>query len=398
MVKILSIFILALTFVWTRGSVSVHNPFYCFSQDPIRPQVGMFGYLSPYESTRGHHINANVSSCNPSKFWMLSRHGTRLPSIPDLTKMFEHNERLHSEVLRNYDAGKTSLCASDIELIRNWTFDPNITIEREQMLTVSGWNEFQDLAQRYQAAFPTVLTPSYSPRDYLFRHTPTQRTRGSLSAFADGLFGFNGFEQVEFEDIPGEDLLLRPYDYCPLYSDVIRIPIERNAFVEGREYEEMLSQVSSKLGFHGSNQLRADEVVTLANLCRFQQIWEMDSPSPWCAAFSVANHQVLEYFDDLYYYYRFGYGHVAYRTLFENMSCGVMQDFLQFFDSDSQSEHKARIFNSHISNIQLLLVTLGSLEDDAPLTRHNFAQQTFRLWRTSSVAPMASNLAIIQYE
>lgn len=250
----------------------MHNPFYCFTQDPINPQIRMFGTLSAYESNRGHQIDGSLSSCNPSKFWMVSRHGTRLPARSEMNKIFEHSGRLHRDILRNYNEGKTSLCDSDIELIRNLVFDPNITLEIEQYLTVSGWNEFQDLAQRYQTAFPTVLTSSYLPRDYFFRSTPTQRTRGSLRAFADGLFGFEGHEQVEFEKIPDEDVLLRPYGYCPLFANVTKVPIEHDAFIEEPEYQEMLTQVSSKLGFHGSKQLRADEVETLANICRFEQI------------------------------------------------------------------------------------------------------------------------------
>lgn len=213
------------------------------------------------------------------------------------------------------------------------------------------------------------------------------------------MFGFNGFEQVEFEEIPEDDVLLRPYDFCPLYSNVTREFTERDAFAEGPEYQEMLTQVSSKLGFHGSNHLRAEEVETLANICRFEQIWSLNSQSPLCAAFSIANHRVLEYYDDLSYFYRYGYGRGAYRRLFENMSCEVMQDLLRFFDPESQaSDQKVKLYNAHISSVQLLLVTLGALEDDALLSRHNFAQQTFRNWRISVITPMAANLVVIQYE
>lgn len=293
------IFLMIFAFSWTEAGVSIHNPFYCYTQDPIRPQIGMFATKSTYETNRGRDIDPNVSSCTPSKFWMLSRHGTRLPSSSDLRKIFENNERLHSGIVRNYDLGRTSLCASDMELVRDWFFDPNITLEIEQYLTTAGWNELQGLAQRYQAAFPTVLSSTYSPNDYFFRSTYKQRTLASLRAFADGLFGFNGFEQVEFEEVPDPDYLLRPHDHCPLYSDVIRNPIEQDAFVVGPEYEQMIAQVSEKLGFHGSNMLRAVEVETLATLCKFEQIWDINATSPLCAAFSVANHEVLEYYEDL---------------------------------------------------------------------------------------------------
>lgn len=386
--------------IWSPifASVFMHNPFYCYSTDPIRPQIGMFATKSTYETNRGRNIDPNVSSCSPSRFWLLSRHGTRLPSSSELGNVFQYNEELHRDILRNYDAGRTSLCASDIELIRQWRFDPEITLEREQFLTPAGWNELEGLAQRYQEAFPSIFSSNYTPSDYYFRPTYKQRTQASLNAFADGLFGINAHEQVEFEELPDPDFLLRPHDNCPLYDEVARNPIEQVAFLEGPEYEEMIEQVSQKLGFQGSRTLRAIQVEVLAIICKYEQIWDTNSTSPLCAAFSVGNHQVLEYYEDLDYYYRVGYGFPEYRTLYENMNCHLMQDLLRFIQSDDPADHKARIFSTHSSILQLIIVTFGSFEDEVALTRHNFAQQTFRLWKSSLVAPMATNLAVIRYE
>jgi multiple inositol-polyphosphate phosphatase / 2,3-bisphosphoglycerate 3-phosphatase len=398
MISSTSFLVLCLSVFAVNSSVLKHNPFYCYSQDPIRPQVGMFATKSTYETNRGQNIDPTVSSCSPSKFWLLSRHGTRLPSKTDLGKMFEHNERIHRGILKNYDEGRTSLCASDIELIRSWKFDSNITLDKEQYLTVAGWNELQGLAQRYQAAFPSVLSTNYSTRDYFFRSTHKQRTRASLKAFADGLFGFNGFERVQFEEVPEVDFLLRPHDNCPLYDEVIDTPVEQNAFVDGPEYEQMLSEVSAKLGFLGSKALSAVEVETLASICKYEQIWNINGTSPLCAAFSIANHQVLEYYEDLDYYWRVGYGYSNFRALFENMNCHLMQDMLNFLESNNPTDHKARIFSTHSTILQLILVTFGAFEDATPLTRHNFAQQTLRLWKSSLVAPMGTNLAVIRYE
>lgn len=398
MKQVFSLLIVFLAFSSSYAGVSMHNPYYCYSQDPIQPQVEIFGSLSAYETHRGLNIDTSASNCNPSRFWMISRHGTRLPSTTELTNILNHGVTVHKDIIRNYEAGKTSLCAADFELIRNWHFDPNITMSNEQFLTVSGWNEMQGIAQRFQKAFPQLLPSNYSVRDYFFRSTSTQRAIAGLRAFADGLFGFNGHEQVNFEPISDPDYLLRPYYNCPLFIDATLVTIERDEFVEGPEYQQMLTQVSAKLGFHGAQQLRAAEVEALANICRFEQIWDLDSPSPICSAFSIANHQVLEYYDDVYYYFRYGYGYKKYRTLFENMNCELMQDMLMYLQSNNPADHKARIFNAHQQNTQLMFVMLGVFEDEAPLNRHNFAQQTSRLWKTGKTTPKASNLAVIRYE
>lgn len=397
--SIVILVVLSLTFRWTAAGVSMHDPYYCYSQDLIRPQVGMFSSITSYETVRGHNsVDPNVSTCTPTKFWLISRHGTRLQSLAQLQSILQHNERLHRDIISNYEAGRSSLCASDMALLRNWHFDPNITLEMEQALTVAGWNEFQGLAQRYQAAFPTLLPSTYSTNDYFFRTTHTARTLGSMRAFADGLFGFNGYQQVVFENVPTPDLLLRPHDFCPLLNEVREDTTEPQAFMNGPEFQQMLSQVSAKPGFHRSQQLRPNEIDVLNTICKFEQIWNLNATSPMCAAFSVANYEVFEYYDDLFFYYRYGYGHEEFRRLYENVYCFAMRDLLTFIQSDDPNDHKARLYGGHTATVQMLAITLGLFEDDEHLTRHNFARQTFRQWKSSNHAAMGTNLVVVKYE
>lgn len=389
---------LSLVIILTAAGVSVNNPFYCYSEDPHKPQIAMYSINTPYEIIRGRGINANVSTCSPSKFWMLSRYGTRLPNLDETTNILSSYSRLHSEILDNYDQGKTSLCAADIELLKNWSIDPNITIENILHLTPTGWDEFKRLAQRYQSAFPSLLPSTYSENYYFLRSAGLDMSERSLHAFADGLFGAGGHEQVRFEEIPERDYLLLPYDYCPLYQEVTAAREEPEAFREGPEYQEMTLQVSAKLGFHGSRVLRNSEIDIFASLCKYEQIWYMNKTSAYCGGFSVANHQVDEYYWELETYYRFGYGFSNYRRLFENMNCFLMQDMLRFLQSNDVNDHKAKVFNTYNSAFSMFFLHFGVYEDDTPLTRHNFAQQTNRLWKTSLIGPTAANLALIRYE
>jgi hypothetical protein len=45
-----------------QASVSQHNPFYCFANDPIKPQSSMFATKTAYEAVRGDFDFANVRS------------------------------------------------------------------------------------------------------------------------------------------------------------------------------------------------------------------------------------------------------------------------------------------------------------------------------------------------
>lgn len=330
--------------------------------------------------------------------WMSGRHGSRYPFVGDLPNLRRALPELQREILRNYNEGRTSLCASDFELIRNWQFNPNITDDNAEHLSLSGWNEMKALGQRFQAAFPTILPSTYSPNDYFFQNSNFERTRNSLNAFADGLFGDGGHEQVQFEDAPEPDLYLRPFNHCPLYSN-LNLTVEQDAFVEGPEYQQMVMQVSAKLGFHNSNVLRHNDIVLLALQCKYDQMWNLNytAPSPFCAAFSVANEQVVEYYQDLYWYHRIGYGQPEYRRLFENVMCFTLQDMLRFIESDDAGDHKLRIFNGHVRQF-LMFLHLDAFDGDDRLTRHNFAQQSQRVWKSTDLLPMTMNIAVIRYE
>ncbi|CRK92187.1 CLUMA_CG005701, isoform A [Clunio marinus] len=208
----------------------------------------------------------------------------------------------------------------------------------------------------------------------------------------------NGFEEVDFAVAPERDLLLVPYENCDLYNDVIRVFVEQLAFADGPEFQEMLTQVSAKLGFHGAQQLRSDEIETLMNICKYEMLWDVESPSAMCSAFSVGNHQVDEYHKDVDSYFRYGYGYTDYRTLFENLNCHLIQEMLRFLKSNLRTNHVARIFNGHLVSLKMILVTFGAFEDENPLTRHNFAQQAFRQWKASIISPMGANLGVIRYD
>ncbi|CAO1429350.1 unnamed protein product [Diamesa serratosioi] len=349
----------------------MHDSFYCFASDPLRIQDSMYATQSSYEASRGRSVNANVSTCRPAKFWLVARHGGRTPGSNDLERMiaFVSGTR-QEEIVRNYNAGLTALCAADFQLIDNWTFDSNLTMQGHS-LTVAGWNVMQDLAQRYQAAFPTLLPFTYNRQQFLFRHTVRQRSQGSIRAFADGLFGFNGFQSVTFETVPTTDTFLLPHENCPAYTaNRNNTATEQLAFEEGPEYQEMLSQVNTKLGFSGSSEMNT---------------------------FSIANHAILEYYYDIGDYYLTGYGG-APRRLYENLNCNLIQDMLRFMESTDSGDQLAKIFGTHSSALQLFLVSLGVFDDASSLNRHNYAQQTFRQWKTSFLTPKGANLAVVRYD
>lgn len=129
-------------------------------------------------------------------------------------------------------------------------------------------------------------------------------------------------------------------------------------------------------------------------LCRFEQAFDLTRPAPWCSVFSIDDISVLEYGEDLKYYYEAGYGF----EMNKNLLCEAMQNMLKFLQTSSVGEQPTRIYVTHSTAMQLMLVELGLYEDEVPLTSSNYKQENSRKWRTSQQTAFASNLAVIRYE
>lgn len=67
----------------------------------------------------------------------------------------------------------------------------------------------KSIADRYQHLFPGILQNIYDAKKFLFRHTDTQRTKASLQAFVEGLFGPNSFNHIDIPPVKENDKLLK---------------------------------------------------------------------------------------------------------------------------------------------------------------------------------------------
>lgn len=380
--------VIAFLAVITSGQ---HDPNYCYVTDPIRPQLSRYSERTAYDTIRGG-FDARASSCTPSKFWFYTRHAARLPGVNDIGRMQNIRTQVNN-IINARNAGRGNLCQPDFNLINTWQFDPNITVEIEQHLVVAGWNEMKNIAKRYQRIFPSLLPTLYNRNQITFRNTDRQRTQATVRAFADGIYG--SFEQIFVEPVPNPDPLLRPHDGCRLYDDVSDNTVQRSAWQNGNEFQTMMTQVNDKLGLTGGQRLSARQTRTLWDICNFEQLWDMSTPAPFCGVFSPHNNLMLEYFEDLDFYYNAGFG--GPRRLFENMNCPLMQDLLDFLEND-RGQETTRVYSTHSTAFTLFLVTLGVFGDDPTLTATNFNIQANRQFRTSMITPMATNIAAIRYE
>lgn len=255
-----------------------------------------------------------------------------------------------------------------------------------------------NIGRRYQQRFPTLLESTYSQERYLFRHANTQRGLASISAFAGGIFGDEGWLDVVFEPIPETDSFLGPIHVCPLFTQTVAAQPQQVAFADGPEITQMLEQINRRLGLRGPRQLSFEQVLLAWEWCRYETgSTHGQASAAWCVPFSLAHHEILEYYRDIGYYHFTGYG-VQPQRLIENLNCHLIQDLLTLMQSNDPNDQTVKIYSSFSQIVQAFLVALGAFRDERPLNQHNFAQQAFRHWRSSLLTPNAANLAIVRYE
>ncbi|EDW17361.1 uncharacterized protein Dmoj_GI16858 [Drosophila mojavensis] len=367
---------------------------YCFGKDTERPQTRQFSSKTAYQIVKGTNMDKQyqVPGCEPKKMWIYHRHGTRLPT-PGTIREAPRLEELRDAIIKNYRVLRTkpdenALCLIDLTAIQMWKWNASITVDIEEHLTSQGYEDMRGTAKLYQRYYPTVLPSKYNDSYYLFRHTDTQRTTESFKGFAEGLFGDASVATAA--DIPEKDLLLRPYDYCSDFKD-------KNYKGEGSEYQKFrtsaiwnrtMADITKRLGF---TFLAEDDIKLMFDICRYEQAWRVDRTSVWCGVFLPEQVTVLEYAEDLKYYYGSGYGFEE-NTRF---NCRAVQDMVARLSSPV-SPHVVAYF-AHSSGLQTLLTALGINKDDIKLRADNFDSMGSRRWKTSQLGPFAANFVGVKY-
>ncbi len=254
------------------------------------------------------------------------------------------------------------------------------------------------LAERFQTRFPRLIGPDYHPEMFTFRATASQRAGRSQFHFASGLFGRNVAQtDVHFqESVRPHDPLIRFYKVCSRWQrDVKKNPeslMERRLFEESEQFREnVLEAITKRLGY--TQILTLKDIDTLYNGCVFGQAWNPASPAPWCQVFTQEELDMLEYREDLEYYWQDGYGY----DLSRRQACVLARNVLENFENVTRGisgEENGVFYFSHTGAILKFLSHLGLFRDDQPLRHDNYeAMRTSRKWRTSLFNSFGANVA-----
>lgn len=366
----------------------------------------LFGTKTSYAFIKKEVPSATVYAppgCQPTAFWMLNRHGTQNPEaneIIELQKLVElKNNILTNYKNENFKNTKQRICNADLNLLEQWEWNNRINATFAGHLTTDGYMTTQQQAKTWQQKFPGLLTKNRY--DYLFKFADDPRSSNTFKAFTEGIFG----DQADALNIPKEndEKLLRPYKFCPAWTkevgennDTIS---QLNIFESKREYQEMINNISLRLGFNYD--LQKNMILNIYQMCRYNKAWKISEISPWCAAFTHEDLQRLEYAEDLETYYKYGYG----SELNKKIGCTLVKEMLQFFEKHldegvTPQQPRALIHFSSAAMLLLTLTSLGAHREIAPLTGDNYHLPNIqnRVWSTSTISPYDANLAAVLYK
>ncbi|XP_046683038.1 multiple inositol polyphosphate phosphatase 1-like [Homalodisca vitripennis] len=360
---------------------------YCYADDK-NPYLN-FSTKTAYDHEYNREGIPPVPGCKPLQMWLVCRHGTRYPGSHSI-KWFQNLEIIRDQIVANYYEKKTTLCQEDVDNLKTWSF--NMKKSEADQLTDQGRQDLYGMGQRFLSYFPELLNTSYSPKNFTFRHTKTNRTAESAEYFAKGVFGFNF--NTPLPPAVAVDRLIQPYKICAAWLNFTKSKQEQNEFYDTQFAQEVLANVNYRLGL---DNVSLETVLAMYDGCRFQASWNVTSVSPWCAVFSKSDLEVLEYAQDVKYYYKSGPGRVVNHRL----ACPLLRDLINKFSAvETQPDVKhpnALLYFTHDYMVDILGVGLGLASNPTPLTGHNYPQQQNRQFRSSRITPFAANIMAVLY-
>ncbi|KAL9878587.1 multiple inositol polyphosphate phosphatase 1-like [Glossina fuscipes] len=139
--------------------------------------------------------------------------------------------------------------------------------------------------------------------------------------------------------------------------------------------------------------ISVNDVRLIYTICAFETAWNRHKEaSVWCQLLDKNSLEILEFAEDLEYYWNDGYGYnLTYR-----IACPTVQDMFKHIEPQS-SLPNATFYFTHSGTLLKLMAHLGLYKDSSPLTYKNFNKKQ-RAWRTSLIDSFATNLAFVLYE
>lgn len=281
---------------------------------------------------------------------------------------------------------------AEVEAFKAWNPFP-VSLDQQKFLTKEGEEELLELGKRFKSTFPMFFNDDRST--FTFKHTPTQRTNLSAKKFIEGLF--ENSAKHDAIEVARDDPVLRPYKGCPLWRTTVKKNPEslreKRRFLESSHVDNMMNELRE---ITRVDYLDFKDVELIYTMCGYETAWRhhlYNGKSIWCSLFDKnEDHlKILEYLEDLEYYYIDGPGFEVTRKV----ACKTVNDLLTHLDP-SDDDKKLSFKFTHSGTILKLLTFLELYSDNFHLTGEHLHEN--RRWKTSHIDTFSTNLIALLYE
>jgi len=328
----------------------------------------------------------SVPGCTAEHLWTVVRHGTRYPSVKAIKLMTQTLPELRDRIVKS-----GQVCPEDLRLLQDWRVD--LDVSQEKQLHSEGEREMVLLGHRWRLRLPALLS-AYSESLFRLRSTLTQRAQASGHSFVTGVWpAVPRGDIVWQEPAIGHDPLIRFYKLCQAWIKDVKknkeANIEKLNLEQSQRMAEMLSSLEAVLGVEVS----LEEADIMYLMCNFDLAWDPASPSPWCRVFTDQQLQLMEYREDLEYFWIDGPGF----DITGDQACVLFSDVLTTFQNIAAGHQKpsGSFYFTHSGTLLKLLAFLNVFTDEDKMKSDNFEQMEGRKWKTSQIGPFGGNIAFV---
>jgi len=355
--------------------------------------------FSRHLSTKTPYLARNISSdppegCEPVHFQIVSRHGSRSPTIENIRKY----KSIEKKIVKAKEFIK-------LDWLKDWVSPFKETDEGN--LAVPGQMELYNLGKRfndkYQSLFPDF---KYNPISYPLQTTFVPRASMSGNAFGYAIFGEQegnigpGHYQpiYSFTDMKGKDINLRFFESCKKYVDNMNDTKHNENKIKfaNKYFPSIAKRITDQIGAYPHFQVTEKNLTAFFDLCSFEYVL-YNNTNTFCSLFVKDDFEIIETYYDIGSYYIKGYGW----DLSYEIACPLVKDIIDKFDAKingSDKYTKAFLRFAHAETILPLLARLGLYKDSFPLKWDtDLSILRNRVWRTSDISSFSSNVVFVLY-
>ncbi|XP_075235471.1 multiple inositol polyphosphate phosphatase 1-like [Lycorma delicatula] len=365
---------------------------YCYAED--KHPYTLFSSKTPYQTNMADPPPPLVlPNCTLIQTWTLVRHGTRFAGRPELKYLY-YLKTLRDNMLLSKS---NKMCKRDQDNLRAWDFYG--TPDMHNILMPQGYEEVKKLGQRFRQRFSEFYYGNYSRDQYHFSSSLARRAVHSGYAFVDGMFGED--VDIYFPQPDEYDPVLSGYKHCPKFEKAFSDDNPKESqkeyvkFINSDIMKKLIHEVSVRIGLHYDLEFSILQYIYF--MCAYDNSWTVDKISPWCAVFTKEHLKILEFSEDLYYYYKLGYG----MDMNQRLGCPPIRDmFMKLNDTVNRGgipEKKAYFYFSHSGLFQRMTAKLGMFKDPYPIIQTSYINKT-RKWRSSFIDPFGSSFSAFLYK